>query len=234
MYCYRCGQRLADTAKHCPNCGAAIFYNENGPLNGAGGGDCDACADESFGAAYSLHDPNKTSTDGSSYGAETHYTYDPQTGSYREGTSGSNPYGGSSYHYGSDPASGYQNGSGGYTYRQDGGQPVYPSYPPAPTKEDGFALTALICAIASLLCCCVPYIGVPAGLGAVVFGIMGLKAPQRKTMAIIALVLGGIMLIVNIAMLVMTLYYQAHPELIQEWMDQMSEIIGESIEFPVQ
>ena len=46
MYCYRCGQRLAESARHCPNCGAAIFYNEDGPVKGAAGEDCDACSQD--------------------------------------------------------------------------------------------------------------------------------------------------------------------------------------------
>lgn len=30
IYCYRCGQRLASGTRHCPSCGASIFYDENG------------------------------------------------------------------------------------------------------------------------------------------------------------------------------------------------------------
>lgn len=221
MYCYRCGQRLAESARHCPNCGAAIFYNENGPLDGTGQADCDACADESFGSAYSTHDPYKTNTDGgSSYGAESHYTYDPQTGSYRySGGSGS-----------SQPGA----GSGGYSYGPSGGygQASY-TPPPAPSKQDGYALAALICAIASLCCCFVPYVGLPLSIGAVVLGIMGLKSPQRKSLAIVGLVLGGVMLLLNGLILGLSVYYAAHPEWMQEWIQQMQEIIGESAEFYV-
>ena len=31
MYCSNCGQRLADGAKHCPNCGAAVVYDYENP-----------------------------------------------------------------------------------------------------------------------------------------------------------------------------------------------------------
>ncbi|MBP3728861.1 MAG: hypothetical protein J6H18_01165 [Lachnospiraceae bacterium] len=34
VYCYRCGQRLAEGSRHCPACGAGIFYDEKGPLTG--------------------------------------------------------------------------------------------------------------------------------------------------------------------------------------------------------
>ena len=227
MYCYRCGQRLADSARHCPNCGAAIFYNENGPLNGEDGADCDACADEGFGSAYSTHDPNKVST-GTGYGSDSHYVYDPQTGSYRAG--GSENYGGESgYSYGTS-SSGYQTPGSSYSYGSAGNTPSG-GYRPANTKQDGFALAALICAIASLICCCVPQIGLIVSIGAVVFGILGLKAPQRKSMAMVGLVLGGIMLLINGVLFFLSLYLVSHPELLEEWMQQMQEIIGESGEF---
>ena len=204
MYCYRCGQRLVDTAKHCPNCGAAIFYTENGPAGGAKGTDGGAFADGN-----------------SSYRTETHYSYDPETGSYR-------------YNTDDQGGSGYSGTNYTYAGQGTGGQPAYGAYQPAYTKQDGFALASLICAIASLCCCCVSYVGLPLGIAAVVLGILGLKAAQRRTLALVGLVLGAIMLLLNAASLGLTVYYAAHPEFMQDWLNQMQEILGESWEFPVQ
>ena len=240
MYCYRCGQRLADSARHCPNCGAAIFYNENGPISGTDGKDCDACAEESFGSAYSTHDPYKTDTGSGDGRSDGYYHYDPETGSYRSSGDGysTDPYGnqtgGSSYQYGghAQPGSSYQYGPGG-SYSQPGPG----RYPAAPTKEDGFALASLICAIASVVTCCVPYIGLPAAIGAVVLGILGRSSVQRKSLAIFGLVLGIIMAVINGVMLAVTLYYVAHPDLMQELMDQMQlymEDVPTSGAFPIQ
>ena len=32
MFCYRCGQRLADTVRICPTCGAVIIYDKEGKM----------------------------------------------------------------------------------------------------------------------------------------------------------------------------------------------------------
>ena len=233
MYCYRCGQRLAESARHCPNCGAAIFYNEDGPVKGAAGEDCDACSQDGFGSAYSTHDPYKTTTDESAYGTESHYRYDPQTGSYHY-----NPDGGFSKDQNSYGPDFQKAGGSPYSYGNASapGQAPYPPYRPAYTKQDGYALGALICAIVSLCCCCVPYVGLAISLGAIVLGIMGLKAPQRKTMAVVGIVLGGLMLVLNGVMLASSLYYAAHPEFMEEWMHQLEELmpeLAESSVFPV-
>ena len=199
MYCYRCGQRLADSVRHCPNCGAAIFYNENGPLDGYKDEDCGACADEAFGSSYSTHDPNKFTTDSEGY-------------SY--GQNASDPYGtGAGGYYNQEYYSGKS--SDGYTYTQ-----------PVRKKEDGFALASLICSVASFCGCCVPYVGLPLGLAAIILGVMGLKSVPRKSLAIVGIVLGGVMLILNAVGLALALYYAAHPDLMQEYMQQIEEMMG--------
>ncbi len=230
MYCYRCGQRLADGAKHCPNCGASIFYDEKGPLNGASDQDCDSCAQESFGAGYSFHDPNKTSYSGSSDSGSYHSDYqntDPNSSYSYYGQSS-----GYSYGQGNNGQNSYnQNG-----YSQNGYNGQMPNQLPA-TKQDSYALMGLILAITSAVMCCVPYIGAPVALAGIVFSALGLKSVRRKTMAIIALVVSIICLIANGSMLVLGVYYGAHPELIQDWMNQMESLAGGGegiITFPVQ
>ncbi len=226
MYCYRCGQRLADGAKRCPNCGAAIFYDENGPVNGTAEKDCDPCADESFGAAYSFHDPNKTT-----YGDSSDSAYHSD---YSNDYSGTEQGSGYQYQYGRN--SGYSYGQG--SYQSTSGQSGYGGqnpYQQPPTKQDSYALMALILTIGSAVMCCVPYVGLAMAAVGIVFAALGLKSVRRKTMATVALVLGIICLIGNGIMMALTIYYNAHPELIQEWMDQMESLAGgEGITFPMQ
>lgn len=176
MYCYRCGQRLADGAKHCPGCGAAIFYDENGPLDG------------SF-----SRDPGRPEDASYSYGG-----YQDNT-QYQYGDAGQSS--GNAYQYGNYQTSQYY-------------------APPEKTSKDTCALISMILGIVSLVLCCSPVIGVILGIAAIVLGIIGLKAPQRKGMAIAGLAVGIIGLLISGAMLAGTVYYASHPELLEEYLDK--------------
>ena len=230
MYCYRCGQRLADSVRHCPNCGAAIFYNENGPLDGNKDADCGACAEEAFGSSYSTHDPNKFTTDSEGYSYGSHDSYAAGNRTYHD--SGRSEAG-DPYSYGQNASDPYGTGAGGY-YNQDSysgkASDGYTYTQPVRKKEDGFALASLICALASFCGCCVPYIGLPLGLAAIILGVMGLKSVPRKSLAIVGIALGSVMLILNAVGLALALYYAAHPDLMQEYMQQIEEMMG--VTFP--
>ena len=224
MYCYRCGQRLAEGARHCPTCGAAIFYNENGPLP-----DASAAGSE-----------NRQQTVGNE--AQSSYSYGEQTandartaGAFdNEGTQ--NPYqGGNSYQYGNSYQSGstYQNGN---TY-QNGTYPngSYSGYqaPQQPaTRQDSYALAALVSAILSLVMCCVPQAALPLSLCAIVLAIIGMKSVRRKSMAVVALIIGIICLLAAGFLFALSLYYRAHPEILQEIQQQLESFSGmEGFEF---
>ena len=67
---------------------------------------------------------------------------------------------------------------------------------------NGFALTALILGISSLpLAFCCGLFSVPVSLLAIVFGAVGARAPEGRTMGTAGLVLGSIALVLMIAML---------------------------------
>ena len=71
--------------------------------------------------------------------------------------------------------------------------------PPAPTKEDGYALTGLILAIVSAVCCCAPFIGLPCAIIGIIFAAKGMKSVTRHSMAVVALILGIIFAFCNAA-----------------------------------
>ena len=204
MYCYRCGQRLADGSRHCPNCGAAIFYDENGPLDKRPTDNCDECANESFGAAYSMHDASKTQTEQDPYGgySQQHYQ-NPYQNTYQQGG------------YGNAGRNGQQPYNYNYSYT-----------PPVRTRQDGYALTGLIFAIASAVMCCVPYMGFPLALAGLLFAILGMKSTARRSMAVTALVLSILFLIGNGFILAIRIYYAAHPEVLEEFMKQFESMMG--------
>ena len=71
--------------------------------------------------------------------------------------------------------------------------------PPASTKEDGYALTGLILAIVSAVCCCAPFIGLPCAIIGIIFAAKGMKSVTRHSMAVVALILGIIFAFCNAA-----------------------------------
>ena len=62
-----------------------------------------------------------------------------------------------------------------------------------PKNRKGFCIAALVLGIVSLVLFCVWYISIPCGILAVIFGILGIKSPD-KGMAIAGLVTGSITL----------------------------------------
>ena len=79
------------------------------------------------------------------------------------------------YSYGAGQQARPEDGRTDYSYGQAPHErdPYAYSYaaPPAPTKEDSNALTGLILAIISAVCCCVPFIGLPCSIIAIVFAV---------------------------------------------------------------
>ena len=110
------------------------------------------------------------------------------------------------YSYGAGQQARPEDGRTDYSYGQAPHErdPYAYSYaaPPAPTKEDSNALTGLILAIISAVCCCVPFIGLPCSIIAIVFAVKGLKSTTRHTMAIVALILAIIFTLCNAATIV--------------------------------
>ena len=61
----------------------------------------------------------------------------------------------------------------------------------------GFAITALVLGIASLVLFCIPYVAILCAIAAIVFGVIGLKR-AGKGMAIAGLILGIVALILYV------------------------------------
>ena len=118
------------------------------------------------------------------------------------GPSGQDSYTG--YSYGQDQ---YQAGYGDQAYRDPyARQSAYPQK----TKEDGYALAALILSLVSAVCCCVPVIGLPCAVIGIVFAVKGMKSTERHGMAVAALILSIIFAVCNAVIVVSVAISMAH------------------------
>lgn len=95
--------------------------------------------------------------------------------------------------------------------------PINPIEPKEPGS--GMAIASLILGISGIVtaifCCCVPYIALICSILAVVFGILGLKAPSKRTMSIVGICLGGLAFVIGIILLLML------------WSGALNEILSE-------
>ena len=80
-------------------------------------------------------------------------------------------------------------------------QPV-PLVPPAATKPNGLAISALVVGIVAFLSGIIPFFGLVVGLAAIVLGIFGLKKIGGKGMSIAGLVLGSLATFTNLIVIV--------------------------------
>lgn len=75
----------------------------------------------------------------------------------------------------------------------------------------GFALASLIVGVASIfLLCFLPYLSLPLDIVGIVLGIIALKKPGSKGMAIAGICVSAIMLVASIIMLAMVFYIMAN------------------------
>ena len=192
MFCYRCGQRLADTVRICPTCGAVIIYDKEGKMR---------------------EEPEKKPETDPFYS----YSYDTRSTEPAGGDGNTGNAASDSYPYGNDNTGSYRS-----SYHADTpyGTVYTPLTSPNP-KADGFAVAGLVAGIIGACACCFPYVGVPVCLIGIIFSILGLKSQTRKTMAITALVISGVFLILNGVMLAAVIYAANHmDEFAQIYQDQ--------------
>ena len=73
-------------------------------------------------------------------------------------------------------------------------QPVYNAQVMTEKKTPGFAIASMCCGIASIVFCCVGFLGLICGVCGIVFGIISMKkeAPAGKGMALAGLICGGV------------------------------------------
>lgn len=77
---------------------------------------------------------------------------------------------------------------------------------PPQKNRKGLCIAALVLGIVALVFCCVWFISIPCGILAVIFGILGIKTPD-KGMAIAGLVTGSIGLAISIVIIMMIFIY---------------------------
>ena len=108
------------------------------------------------------------------------------------------------------PQPAYQQPQPQPTYQQP--QPAYRQPQPGPAyqagqpqlRSIGLAITALIMSIASIVCCCVPYIQIPLAIVGLILGILGIRS-RLKAMAIISVIISSLSLVFGIIMLIILL-----------------------------
>ena len=188
VYCYRCGQRLAGGVRHCPSCGAAIFYDENGLRNDAAQEAGEIKEEAGYRPAEESARESRQQTD-SAGGWQ-------QTG------------GGGAWQTDGRDA--------GPSYAWPGQNPRRP-YEAADERVEGYArLSSTLGIISAILCFFMPFLGLPAAVAALVLGILGRHAQMNKGRALTGLVMGIIFVIINALLVGMTVYYLLHPELLED------------------
>jgi len=90
-------------------------------------------------------------------------------------------------------------------------------------SKDGLAIGSLVCGIVSLCLSWLPCCGGLLPIAAVVLGILGLKATKR-TLAIIGIVLGGLVIVVNIVWSI----FGAASGTFQDFAESFNDMMGSS------
>ena len=108
-----------------------------------------------------------------------------------------------------------------YSYRQSNGSTYGSTYRSAApqSKEDGYALTALILSLVSAVCCCMPVIGLPCAVIGIIFAIKGLTSKERHSMAVAALILSIIFTACNLVIIISVVISMANAD---TWADIIS------------
>lgn len=119
------------------------------------------------------------------------------------------------YGYGDQPGYGY-GAQAGYGYGEqpgDGGygpQAGYGGYGPgySTPRPKGLAIASMVCGIVSLVLLCFPYLGLPAGIAAVVTGVLARKKIQQGAaegagMALAGLITGIVGIVICLILLIL-------------------------------
>lgn len=70
--------------------------------------------------------------------------------------------------------------------------------PSTPTNSASFGVTSMVTGISSLVLFWIPFINFALSVVAVIFGVLGLKRPASKGMAIAGLATGGLGLLISL------------------------------------
>lgn len=238
VYCYRCGQRLANGARHCPGCGAAIFYDETGLREDyvRRSASASPSMDDNAAQAYSEHktyegtsgigydDGAGSSYEGSSYGGTSYAGASSGESAGSGGGYGGSAYNGASYNGSSYSGSAY-NGASYSPYGDPRQRAAYTA--PAASRRDGTARSAMVCGIVGLVFAMIfPFVGLPLSIAAIVMGALGLKSELRRGMAVAGLVTGIIGFVLNALILAAAIYYVLNPDLLERLLEQANSLSG--------
>lgn len=98
----------------------------------------------------------------------------------------------------------------GYNNNQQFQQPQQPVYTAEVMTQKkpvpGFAIASLCCGIASIVFCCLSFLGIICGACGIVFGVLSLKkeAPNGKGMALAGLICGAVGAVLAISLWIVT------------------------------
>jgi len=86
-------------------------------------------------------------------------------------------------------------------------QPAAPAPAPvqlvaAPAAQNGMAIASMVVGIVSLMSCWAVFFGLIAGVTALILGILGIKKPIGKGMAITGIVTGGLAILINVIVII--------------------------------
>lgn len=84
----------------------------------------------------------------------------------------------------------------------------------------GFGIASLVLGIVSIVVCCIWYISIPAGILAIVFGIMQIVKNEKRGMAIAGIICSAVGVIASIVVLIYAAY-MVSSGLYQDIMNQM-------------
>lgn len=92
------------------------------------------------------------------------------------------------------------------------GQGYWSSQPPKPPKNTLGMVSMIIGIVSIVFCCFLPYLSIPLDIVAIVLGIIALRKPGGKGMAIAGIIIGAVILIAGIILLGMVAYFITTPE----------------------
>ena len=103
------------------------------------------------------------------------------------------------------------------------GNPYDPQPQPDNSESKALAIASMVVGIASVVvCCCISYVGLAAGIVAIVLGVISIKQQRAgKGMAIAGIVLGAVTIVVVIVCLI--LYYSGAVDSMNEWAEYLQQ-----------
>jgi len=222
MICPNCGTQNSDDVSQCTFCGQRLAPKNPQPdssqnVSGTAGSDYYTSGDNRTEGASD----NGTINNGSTYHGPSGnpYNENPYNGNTYNGNAyngnayGSNSYNGNAYGGPSGNQQGQPQGNQQGFSNNYGGQQGYWQNQPPKQPVNGMALASMIIGIVSaLFLCFLPYLSLPMDIVGIVLGIIALKKPGGKGMAIAGIAISAVIFIASILMLILVFSMLSDPE----------------------